>query len=84
MHDHVIVVVYRYRLRPRFLRDVSNIQMETIIQGDSIPFPICVAPTAMQKMAHVEGELATARGKIPEFRCVSMPYTSTACVNPFS
>ena len=44
------------------LRDVSNIDMKTTIIGDVIDFPIGVAPTAMQRMAHDEGELATARG----------------------
>ena len=52
----------RYRLRPRMLRDVSNIDMKTTIMGDEIDFPIGVAPTALQRMAHDEGELATARG----------------------
>ena len=44
------------------LRDVSNINMKTTIMGDEIDFPIGVAPTAMQRMAHDDGELATARG----------------------
>ena len=45
------------------LRDVSNINMKTTVMGDEIDFPIGVAPTAMQRMAHDEGELATARGE---------------------
>ena len=44
------------------LRDVSNINMKTTIMGDEIGFPIGVAPTALQRMAHDDGELATARG----------------------
>jgi len=44
------------------LRDVSYVDMKTTIMGDEIDFPIGVAPTAMQRMAHSEGELATARG----------------------
>ena len=44
------------------LRDVSNIDMKTTIMGDEVDFPIGVAPTAMQRMAHDEGELATAKG----------------------
>ena len=46
------------------LRDVSNINMKTTIMGDEIDFPIGVAPTALQRMAHNDGELATARGRI--------------------
>ena len=55
-------MVDRYLLRPRMLRDVSNVNMKTTLLGDEIDFPIGVAPTALQKMAHSEGELATARG----------------------
>ena len=52
----------RYRLRPRLLRDVSSVDMRTRLLGEEVAFPICVAPTAMQRMAHPDGELATARG----------------------
>ncbi len=51
----------RLRLLPRVLIDVSKINMETTILGDKISSPICIAPTAMQKMAHVDGEIATAK-----------------------
>ena len=44
------------------LRDVSNISMKTTIMGDEIDFPIGVAPTALQRMAHDDGESATAKG----------------------
>jgi len=54
--------IFRYRLRPRMLRDVSNVNMKTTIMGNEIDFPIGIAPTAMQKMAHPEGEVATAKG----------------------
>ncbi|KAK4488162.1 hypothetical protein RD792_003904, partial [Penstemon davidsonii] len=47
--------------RPRILVDVSKIDTTTAILGFKISMPIMVAPTAMQKMAHPEGELATAR-----------------------
>ena len=36
--------------------------MRTHLLGEEVAFPICVAPTAMQGMAHPDGELATARG----------------------
>ncbi|KAG6494479.1 hypothetical protein ZIOFF_049511 [Zingiber officinale] len=51
----------RILFRPRILVDVSNIDMTTTILGFKISMPIMIAPTAMQKMAHPEGELATAR-----------------------
>ena len=52
----------RLRLRPRVLRDVSTIDTMTTVLGDKIEFPICVGPTAAQKMAHHDGEVATVKG----------------------
>ena len=44
------------------LRDVSKVDLRVQLQGEWVESPIAVAPTAMQRMAHPEGELATARG----------------------
>eukprot|EP01036_Dinobryon_divergens_P032417 gene32417-42000_t len=51
----------RLRLMPRILVDVSKISTKTTVLGREVASPICLAPTAMQKMAHPEGELATSR-----------------------
>jgi 4-hydroxymandelate oxidase len=51
----------RIRLRPRVLVDVSRRSMESTVLGRRVAFPVLVAPTAFQRMAHTEGELATAR-----------------------
>jgi (S)-2-hydroxy-acid oxidase len=51
----------RLRLLPRILIDVSSINTKTTILGHQIASPICIAPTAMQKMAHLDGECATSR-----------------------
>ncbi|EFJ29328.1 hypothetical protein SELMODRAFT_266585 [Selaginella moellendorffii] len=51
----------RIRFRPRILVDVTNVDMTTTVLGFKISMPIMVAPTAFQRMAHPEGELATAR-----------------------
>ncbi|CAH2053716.1 unnamed protein product [Thlaspi arvense] len=51
----------RILFRPRILIDVNKIDMTTTVLGFKISMPIMVAPTAMQKMAHPEGEYATAR-----------------------
>eukprot|EP00182_Erythrolobus_australicus_P006308 CAMPEP_0185831884 /NCGR_PEP_ID=MMETSP1353-20130828/1758_1 /TAXON_ID=1077150 /ORGANISM="Erythrolobus australicus, Strain CCMP3124" /LENGTH=395 /DNA_ID=CAMNT_0028529997 /DNA_START=78 /DNA_END=1265 /DNA_ORIENTATION=- len=51
----------RLRFRPRVLIDVSAQDLSTVILGSSSAFPLVLAPTAMQRMAHPEGELATAR-----------------------
>ena len=54
--------VFRLRLLPQVLRDVSRIDTSTTILGERIDFPVCIAPTGMHKFAHPDGELATAKG----------------------
>jgi (S)-2-hydroxy-acid oxidase len=51
----------KYRIRPRVLRDVSQIETSVPLLGSRNSVPFGVAPTAMQCLAHDEGELATAR-----------------------
>lgn len=51
----------RLRLRPRFLRDVSIRNMSYKIFEDVVSMPLGICPTAMQRIAHPDGELANAR-----------------------
>ncbi len=51
----------RIRLRPRVLVDVSRRSTECTVLGRRVAFPVLVAPTAFQRIAHPDGELATAR-----------------------
>jgi len=48
-------------LRPRVLVDVSHRDLSTTLLGAALAFPVLVAPMALQRMAHSDGELATAR-----------------------
>ncbi len=52
----------RIRLKPRCLVDVSHLDTRVTLFGQEHPFPIILAPTAYHKLAHPQGELATARG----------------------
>jgi 4-hydroxymandelate oxidase len=52
----------RIRLRPRVLVDVSQLDTRVTLFGREMAFPILLAPTAYHKLAHPEGEVATARG----------------------
>jgi isopentenyl diphosphate isomerase/L-lactate dehydrogenase-like FMN-dependent dehydrogenase len=52
----------RIRIRPRVLVDVSERDPGTTLLGRRRPHPILVAPTAYHRLAHPEGEEATARG----------------------
>ncbi|TKC99689.1 alpha-hydroxy acid oxidase [Polyangium fumosum] len=51
----------RWQIHSRVLVDVSRLTLETEILGAPVSMPILVAPTAYHKLAHPEGELATAR-----------------------
>jgi isopentenyl diphosphate isomerase/L-lactate dehydrogenase-like FMN-dependent dehydrogenase len=51
----------RWVLRPRVLVDVGSVTTETTVLGTEISMPILVAPTAFHRLAHPDGELATAR-----------------------
>ncbi|MCU1457606.1 MAG: L-lactate dehydrogenase [Actinomycetia bacterium] len=50
-----------WALRPHVLRDVSRIDTATTVLGAPVDLPVLVAPTAMQRMAWTDGELAMAR-----------------------
>lgn len=52
----------RLRLRPRVLVDVSQLDPRVTLLGQEQPFPILLAPTAYHKLAHPDGEIATAKG----------------------
>lgn len=48
-------------LRPRVLRNVSDVDTSTTIFGRHYQFPIAIAPSAYQKLCHENGEVAMAR-----------------------
>jgi len=48
-------------LRPRVLVDVSRIETSTTFLGISVSMPVVIAPTAFHRLAHPDGELATAK-----------------------
>ena len=50
-----------YYFRPRVLRDVAAINTTTTLLGGQIPFPVMIAPTGFDRIAHSQGELAVAR-----------------------
>ena len=48
-------------LLPRVLRGAGSARLDTTILGCQISMPILISPTAFHKLAHSEGERATAR-----------------------
>ncbi|XP_029845771.2 hydroxyacid oxidase 1 [Ixodes scapularis] len=52
----------RLRLRPKQLNNVATREKAvTLLKDQKLSMPIGIAPTAFQKMAHPDGEMATAR-----------------------
>ncbi|MBW3535913.1 MAG: alpha-hydroxy-acid oxidizing protein [Gemmatimonadetes bacterium] len=47
--------------RPRVLVDVSGVDTSLELLGSRLEHPVILAPTAFQRLAHPEGEAATAR-----------------------
>jgi 4-hydroxymandelate oxidase len=51
----------RWQLRPRMLVDVGEVSAATTVLGTPVSMPLLVAPFAMHRLLHPEGEVATAR-----------------------
>lgn len=51
----------RLRLQYRTMVDVSERSPATTVLGAPVSFPVLIAPIAMQRLAHPDGECATAR-----------------------
>lgn len=53
---------FRWRFKPKILRDVSKVDTTVKIDDQIYKTPIFVAPTAICKWACSDGELAAAQG----------------------
>jgi lactate 2-monooxygenase len=51
----------RWRIVPRFLRDVSSRDLSTTVLGTYFPAPVALAPVGVQGIVHPDAELAVAR-----------------------
>ncbi len=67
----------RLRIRPRMLRGISNVDTSLEYLGRRLHTPIFVAPSAMQKMAHQDGELGTAMASQHHNTCMGLSTLST-------
>ncbi len=54
----------RWRFHKRVMVDVSAIDTRATLLGTDVAFPVLVAPTAFHRLAHPDGELATARAAL--------------------
>ena len=69
----------RLRLRPRVLVDVTAVSTETTVLGTPVSMPLLVAPTAIQRLAHPDGEAGMARAAAAAgtLMCLSTIATAT-------
>jgi 4-hydroxymandelate oxidase len=69
----------RWVLRPRMLVDVDACSTATTVLGQNVSMPLLVAPVAFQRVAHPDGEVATARaaGAAGTIMCLSTLATSS-------
>ncbi|KFM61124.1 Hydroxyacid oxidase 1, partial [Stegodyphus mimosarum] len=51
----------RYTLIPRMLRNKNRRDLSVTVLGEKISIPIGISPTAYQRLAHPEGEMAASR-----------------------
>jgi 4-hydroxymandelate oxidase len=51
-----------WQLHPHVLAGITEVDTATILLGTPVSSPVAIAPTAIQGLAHPEGEAATARG----------------------
>ncbi|XP_053448669.1 2-Hydroxyacid oxidase 2 isoform X4 [Nycticebus coucang] len=59
--DDNIAAFKKIRLRPRYLRDVSEVDTRTTILGEKVSAPIGISPTGFHTIACPDGEMSTAR-----------------------
>ncbi|KZL68651.1 fmn-dependent dehydrogenase family protein [Colletotrichum incanum] len=67
----------RYKIMPRILINVDNIDMSTTIFGTKVSFPLGFSPAAMHKLAHPNGELGTSRAAARMNICMALSSYAT-------
>jgi isopentenyl diphosphate isomerase/L-lactate dehydrogenase-like FMN-dependent dehydrogenase len=69
----------RLRLRPRVLVDVTEVSTATTVLDTPVSMPLLVAPTAIQRLAHSDGEegMARAAAGAGTLLCLSTLATAT-------
>jgi 4-hydroxymandelate oxidase len=60
--DENVAAWGRWQLHPRVLAGVDKVSTATTLLGSAVASPVAIAPTAIQGLAHPDGEAATARG----------------------
>ncbi|RAK88256.1 FMN-dependent dehydrogenase family protein [Aspergillus costaricaensis CBS 115574] len=67
----------RYKIRPRVLRDVSNLDTSTTICNTKVSFPFGFSPAASHKIAHSDGEVGTSKVAAEANICMALSSHAT-------
>lgn len=74
----------KYKIHYKVLVDVQHRDLSTTVFGHQVAFPILIAPTAFHKLAHPEGELATARAAVASNTLMTMSSLSNTLIEEVS
>ncbi|KAI5921436.1 FMN-dependent dehydrogenase [Camillea tinctor] len=67
----------RYKIKPRILVNVDNVDLSTEIFGVKTSLPVGFSPAAMHKLAHPDGELGTSRAAANFGLCMGLSSYAT-------
>ncbi len=70
----------RWVLKPRALIDVSTIDPSTTVLGQPVSMPVLFAPSALHRLAHPDGELATAAASVTTGTIMIMSTSASATI----
>jgi 4-hydroxymandelate oxidase len=74
----------KIKIHYKVLVDVSSRDLSTTVFGQKVDFPMLIAPTAFQKLAHPDGELATARAAVSANTLMILSSLSTTSIEEVS
>ncbi|KAL4805232.1 FMN-dependent dehydrogenase-domain-containing protein [Aspergillus unguis] len=65
--------------RPRVLRNVARVSLRRRIMGHNSSLPVFIAPAALARLGHPDGELCLARAAVSSYSSVSHQDVATCC-----
>ncbi len=68
------------RLLPRVLVGVDSVDTSTTVLGRTMPSPVIIAPVALHRLAHPDGELATARAAAAQGATMTLSTMSSCTI----
>ena len=74
----------QFKVHYRVLVDVQKRDLSTTLFGQKVAFPILIAPTAFHKLAHPDGELATARAAVQSKTIMTLSSLSNTTIEEVS